>query len=409
MLERKLTDQLRLIAQLHPWYEPLLRQSGISLSKIDSSPPALAELPLVTADVLNLHYYLQHARTEPDLSVYRTSGTSTGIRKAIYYSPEDDLQYMEAKKASYLDWLGPRHGMTRAMADLGTGHAASTAITIFQELGIEAEAIPFTAPVEEHVAKLNQFRPQLLYTMPSILEAIADAHPSPRSLGLRKIILVGELASSEWQANMASRFGIGVGDVLDTYGSIEIGAIAAFSHELGRYVLSDGVYGESLPADALGEGYEPLGHGEGILVLTSFSRSLFPAVRYVTYDVVRDFRVVVHKGRTLHTFTCITKRIGPELKHGEKISLYDIEVAVNRHLEDATLRVQVESNKLKLYIMSSRLDKSAAAAIQHDVEHRIEDIAMMIRNRLLQGIEIIQISERDRLPAGAVKAKKLYQ
>ncbi|RJE84325.1 hypothetical protein D3P07_23450 [Paenibacillus sp. 1011MAR3C5] len=402
----KLTDQLRLIARLHPWYEPLLRQSGITLSEIDCSPPALAELPLVTAAVLDRYYYAQPERMEPGLSIYRTSGTSSGIRKSIYYSHEDDLRYIEAKKASFLDWLGPRHAIAKAMADLGTGHAASTAIAIFQDLGMEAEAIPFTAPVEEHVAKLERYRPQLLYTMPSILEAIADALSSPLSLGLRKIILVGELASAEWQANMAGRFGIGASDVLDTYGSIEIGAIAAFSHELGRYVLSDDVYGESLPAEALG--YEPLGPDEGVLVLTSFSRALFPAMRYVTYDIVRDFRIVVHQGRTLHTFACMTKRIGPELKHGEKISLYDIEEAVHRHLADASLRVQVESNKLKLFIKSSRLDDSVASAIQHDVEHKIGDIGMMIRNRLLQGIEVIHVSERDQLPAGPVKAKKLY-
>lgn len=407
MMERKLNDQLRLIARLHPWYEPLLRQSGITLSEIDRSPPVLSQLPLIATEVLERHYYRQAERTEPGLSVYRTSGTSTGIRKAIYYSPEDDRRYIEAKKASYRIWLGERHGIARAMADLGTGHAASTAIAIFRDLGMEAEAIPFTVPVEEHLARLAIYRPQLLYTMPSILEAIADAHPSPLTLGLHKIILVGELASAEWQANMAARFGIGASDVLDTYGSIEVGAIAAFSHELGRYVLSEGVYGESLPAEMLG--YEPLGPGEGILALTSFSRTLFPAMRYVTYDVVRDFRVIVHQGRTLHTFACITKRIGPELKHGEKISLYDIEEAVHRHLKDALLRVQVESNKLKLYIKSSKLDEWTAGAIKYEVEHQIDDIGMMIRNRLLQGIEVIHVTERDQLPAGAVKAKKLYQ
>ncbi|RJX40102.1 hypothetical protein D3P09_12080 [Paenibacillus pinisoli] len=407
MMEWKLNDQLRHIARLHPWYEPLLRLSGITLSEIDRSPPALSQLPLIDTEALERHYYGQAERTESGLSVYRTSGTSTGIRKAIYYSPEDDRRYIEAKTASYLNWLGNDHGITRAMADLGTGHAASTAIAIFRDLGIEAEAIPFTAPVEEHVARLALYGPQLLYTMPSILEAIADAHPSPRSLRIRKIILVGELASAEWQANMAARFGIGASDVLDTYGSIEVGAIAAFSHELGRYVLSEDVYGESLPGEMLG--YGPLGPGEGVLVLTSFSRTLFPAVRYVTCDVVRDFRIMAHEGRTLHTFACITKRIGPELKHGEKISLYDIEEAVNRHLRDALLRVRVESNKLRLYIKSSQLDERTAAAIRYDVEHQIGDIGMMIRNRLLQGIEVIHVSGRDQLPAGAVKAKKLYQ
>lgn len=407
---QKLTAHIRRIARLHPWYELLLHSNGISLSDdLDANSPTLAQLPLITAEVLDRHYYSQPDRTEAGLSIYRTSGTSTGIRKAIYYCEEDDRRYIEAKMSSYRDWLGPNPGIARAMADLGTGHAAGTALTIFNALGMEAEAIPFTAPLEEHIAKLLSFRPHLLYTMPSILEAIADALPSPPSLGLRKIILVGELASAEWQANMASRFGLTSGDLLDTYGSIEIGAIAAYSHELGCYLLSEDVYGEVLPAETLGEGYQPLGPNEGVLALTSFSRSLFPAIRYVTYDVVRNFRPLVHRGKTIHAFSCITKRIGPELKHGEKISLYDIEEVVSRYVGDASLRVKVEANQLKLVIKSAQLNEEKLAAIKRDVEHKIDDIGMMIRNKLLHGIEVIPVRERDQLPSGAVKAKKLYQ
>lgn len=406
---RLLPEQLRLITRLHPWYTGLLEASSITLDDLHDSPTSLLEkLPLLGADKLERYYYAQSPRTEIGLSVYRTSGTSTGIRKAIYYSEEDDSRYMEAKRKSFLAWLGERHTLTKAMADLGTGHAASTALSIFANMGMQAEAIPFTAPIDEHVGSIKHFQPQLLYTMPSILEAIAEAASDPPALGLRKIILVGELASSEWQRRMSARFGLAPADMLDTYGSIEVGAIASFDHELGRYVLADGIIGESLPAEQLGEGFQPLAEDEGVLVLTSFERSLFPVIRYVTYDVVRDFRTVRKNGKPLQTFRCLTKRIGHELKHGEKISLYDIEEVVSKHLPHAALRVMVRDNKLKLYIAGEGWREDTASAIQADVERKIEEIGQMIQNRLLQGIEVIPTGKREQLPSGTVKSKRLY-
>ncbi|MFD0589590.1 hypothetical protein ACFQZE_16495 [Paenibacillus sp. GCM10027627] len=411
MNDLRLNAHLLHISGWHPWYKELLRENGIehpNPAPLDNFT-LLKKLPLLTAELLEKHYYSQPPRTEEGLSVYRTSGTSSGIRKAIYYSNEDDEQYTDAKRTSFNEWLGDDHGVIRALADLGTGHAASTAIAIFASLGIEGESIPFTAPIEEHLAKLKQYRPHLLYTMPSILEAIADAAESPQELGLRKIILVGELASSEWQARMAERFGLAPADLLDTLGSIEVGAIAAYSHELGSYVLSEGLLGEALPAERIDSSFAPLRSDEGVLTLTSFHRTLFPVMRFVTYDVVRNFRTVLHQGKQIQLFDCLTKRIGRELKHGEKISLYDIEEVVSRHLDDATLRVKVEHNKLKLYIKSGSMGPAAAEAIKRDVEHKIEDIGMMIRNRLLQGIEVVHASGREELPSGSVKAKKLYQ
>ncbi|MCR2804164.1 hypothetical protein [Paenibacillus soyae] len=405
----ELREHVQTIAGLHPWYRQLLTDAGLPCAELAATPAdPLPRLPLLSAELLERHYFSQPPREGSGLSVYRTSGTSTGRRKAIYYSEEDDADYIAAKKNSYLAWLGERHGIGRAMADLGTGHAASTALSIFADMGARGEAIPFTAPIEEHVAGLASFKPELLYTMPSILEAIADAAPAPQKFGIRKIILVGELASLEWQSRMAARFGLSASDILDTYGSIEVGAIAAYHHGLGRYVLAEGLIGESLPAERVDERFEALASDEGVLVLTSLRRRLFPVIRYVTYDVVRDFRVIEQDGKRLYTFRCLTKRIGHELKHGEKISLYDIEEAVCRHAPGVSLRVGVRENKLTLYLSGEGLDAEKLSAIRAEVEGRIGDIGMMIRNGLLAGIEVIDVGSRDLLPTGGVKSKKLY-
>lgn len=412
-----LRKHVQTIVQIHPWYEKLAAEyNGLAAFEPDQGNPlySLRKLPLLTAGLLEKHYYAQSPQTTQTLTVYRTSGTSTGIRKTIYYSSEDDVHYIAAKQASFEAWLSETSDRSapikRALADLGTGHAASTALRIFAGMGLEGEAIPFSSPLHEHIAKLQSFRPELLYTMPSLLEAIADAWPAGEPFMAKKIILVGEMASREWQANMAARLGLTPLDLLDTYGSIEAGAIASYSHELDRYVLSDGIWGEGLTIQELGEPFEPLADNERVLALTSLNRSLFPVVRFVTYDVVRDFKVIDIKGTPRGTFSSIVKRIGPELKHGEKISLYDIEEAVHRVLKDAVVRVAVNGNRLSLHIRSAelRLRPEKRQLVQDEVERRIPDIGAMIRGGLLYGIDVIPADERHPLPEGSIKSKKIY-
>jgi len=405
-----LQRQIDRICQLHPWYGALLAKSEINPQTCE-----LAELPLITSDILEKHYFTQESRTETGLSVYKTSGTSSGIRKAIYYSEEDDESYIAAKTASFQEWLAAsgssqQHpaAIRKALADMGTGHAASTAMTIFSRLGLQADSLSYALPIEEHIAKLDSFRPELLYTMPSILDAIVSASGDPQHFGIRKIILVGEIAPLDWQSNIAARFGIEPRHILDTYGSIEIGAIASYSHELGLYIIADGIQAEALPSEQIDDRFEPLQANEAVLVLTSYVRSMFPAIRYVTYDVVRDFQTIQVDGRERQCFRCISKRIGTDLKHGEKISLYDIESVVNQFVADAELRVRLRHNKLSVHIRSKSLRNEMLVHIQHAIEHKIGEIGQMIQNRMLEGVTVTRAAENEQLERGAVKSKKIY-
>lgn len=399
--------------QFHPWYSTLLCPQGIAPDLYEST--ILSELPLMTSERLEQHYYAEAARSEPELSIYKTSGTSSGIRKSIYYSPEDDEHYIAAKKASFQAWLDAKTTgqqaappIRKALADMGTGHAASTAMSIFASLGYEADSLSFALPIEEHIRKLSSFKPDLFYTMPSILDAIASAADDPKQFGIRKIILVGEMAPLDWQANIAARFGIEPTNILDTYGSIEIGAIASYSHTYGRYLFAEGIYAEALPAEQIDPRFEPLPASESVLVLTSSNRTLFPALRYVTYDVVRDFETILVDGQERQSFRCIVKRIGSELKHGEKISLYDIESVVNRFVPDAELRVSLRNNRLSVHIRSKMLDEERLAEIRHAIEHTIGEIGQMIENRMLEGITVTRAADNEQLERGAVKSKKIY-
>src|SRR5690606_27206073 len=110
------------------------------------------QLPLLTSDILERYYYTQSAEDDKRYSVYRTSGTSSGIRKAVLYSKSDDEHYIGLKTKLFADWLRG-HRFRRAIADLGTGHAASTASIVFERLGLEYDAISFETPIEQHIER----------------------------------------------------------------------------------------------------------------------------------------------------------------------------------------------------------------------------------------------------------------
>lgn len=400
--ERFASKFIRDTARRFPWYAAEIGSEKLeSNTKIDWS-----ELPLMTSERLERHYY--SAEPPPEMNVYRTSGTSGGRRKAIVYSEEDERRYVELKSRLFNDFL-QGSGCRKALTDVGTGHAAATADTVFEKVGLHARSISFERPIEEHLRMLETYRPDVLYTMPSILERLAAHGQSMQRFGIRRIILVGEIAAPSWQEKIAQLFGLQRSDILDTYGSIEIGTIAGYSPVLDRYILMDGLYGETVTLAEIGlEGQ--LAADEAVLVLTAWQREAFPAIRFVTYDVVRDFRPLVVNGELRQTFRSIVKRVGKELKHGEKISLYDVEDAVFTHLDQAVVRLQVQRNELMVWIQSERWNDRIAAAIQRDVERRIPEIGRMIECGILSRIDVRRmLGSMPEQDGGRLrKSKKIY-
>jgi len=151
-----------------------------------------------------------------------------------------------------------------------------------------------------------------------------------------------------------------------------------------------------------------LAEDESVLVLTSTARDLFPALRYVTYDVVRDLRPIKVDGELRMSFQALVRRLGPELKHGEKISLYDIENVVYRHLQNAIVRVQVTGNKLRVLIGGEEAGPAVLAAIESDLADCIPEIGQMIRGRMLEEIKVVRDDQAGAIGEGAVKRKKIY-
>lgn len=396
-----------------PWYASLLG----SLSKNKSLE--LKQLPLISASVLEKYYYLsdQPLSQLGGLYKYHTSGTSSGKRKLIYYSQADEDTYMQIKLEVFRSIMGSA-GYQTALADMGTGHAEVTAVEVFRRLGLEADSISFTLPIEQHLERLESYKPEVLYTMPSILDRILLQSDNPKSYGIRHVILVGEMAPAGWIRQVAGCLGIAEEQITDTYGSIEIGTLAYYSHEYGRYLFADGIVAEGVGTEMLEEELEPLPNHEQVLVLTSTVREAFPALRYVTYDVVRDLRPIIVNGVERMSFQSIVKRIGPDLKHGEKISIYDIEDVIHQQLgQMSSIRVQMDGNSLKVIVYNpdkpdyqsrSSEAEERLEVIRQALEERIPAIGAMIHSGILGRIQVVRGGFDDEEQRSRVKHKKIY-
>ena len=407
LITQELEQYIQRTSNRFLWYKSLASQSH----NRHTTAHSLEDLPLMTSTVLEKYYYIPDSPLEQykNHHCYQTSGTSSNLRKNIYYSNHDEDEYIRIK-ASVMDTIQYGYAATRVLIDMGTGHAAATAKVLFAQLGLEVETVSFQLPIQQHLERLTVFRPDVLYTMPSILERILLSSNDPTAYGIRKIILVGEVASPTWQQQVADRMELDPNDITDTYGSIEIGTIARYDHTVDRYIIVEGIIAEGLTAQGVGQVTDVLAENESVLVLTSTVRELFPALRFVTYDVVRDFQSEMVNGQMRQSFQSITRRIGNELKHGEKISLYDIEVAVYRHVHDASIRVISTNNELTVQIInnSGSLDMFVLEAIQRDISQQIPEIRIMIQNGLLQEIRVIQGLFDDSQHRNTIKLKRIH-
>lgn len=363
-----------------PWYRELV-EAGLS------------ELPLIDERVLAAHYYT--APVMPGAEVYLTSGTSGGARKQIQYCAQDDDNYVSQRRDLFSDFFGPavleRRGI--AVSDLGTGHAAALGRRVFSDLGLDARDIDFTAPVAEHVAVLNELQPDVLFTMPMILDQILLSGPA---LTARpgKIIVVGDLAPPAWRANVAERFGMGIVDVLDVMGSIEIGAIAYSDHVRGGYRFHDHITAEVLAADGTVRD-----SGDGELVLTSMTRDYFPAVRFVTGDLVAGLR----QNGVSAVCDRFLGRVSGDVKHGERISGYDLCEAMAGVFPGCPFEV-VEGTSLIIRVVADEVTSQQQDDVRAALRSVTPSVATMLDSGLVGSILVSAVT-LDELRSGRGKRR----
>ncbi|EFP97961.1 ATP-grasp domain-containing protein [Vibrio caribbeanicus] len=379
---RDLASLVRDTIQTFPWYG--------EINQVDINRPfTISDLPLIDEAVLTEHYYHADHQFE-SMDIYLTSGTTSGKRKRISYVPSDQDIYLQQRKDIIQNFCG--NSYKTACADLGTGHAAATAGEIFRLMGCETELIDFTRPIAEHIKVLNRINPEIFFTMPMILDALiatGELKATPK-----KIIVVGDVASLDWQKKVALFFGIRVNDILDLFGSIEIGSIAFFNHEIGKYQFDDYILPEVIDANTLYSEVSYNGPGE-VLLLTSFARSSFPAVRFVTNDLIEGFDHIEHKGKTIYVFDRCLGRYSGEFKHGEKVNLSDITAAIAKHAPYKAYDLDDTKGALVIRIADPDLNQSQIDSIKKELMERNPDIAEMILSGLVGDIEVVCVSESE--------------
>lgn len=370
------------------WYDKMVTESGY---EEDLQP---GRLPLIDEAVLSLYYYEAHIPQPAQNHVYLTSGTSTGARKRILYSREDHIQYVHQRKRIFSNFV--TSDCRTACSDLGTGHAASSASEIFAEMGIKHHVIDFRRPINEHVELLNDYRPAVLFTMPVVLDRIiqtGDIRFRPK-----KIIIVGDIATRAWKNYITRCFGLNKNDLLDIYGSIEVGCIAYECFDCGAYHFDDHIIPETIKPRDFYEGFD-YGRDSEVLVLTSTARTMFPAIRYVTNDLVEGFRTLVCKGKAVFSYDRIVGRIGSELKIGEKISLYDIGEAVNTILPGSRFEVHKNGNAFVIRVSCLDFNEDKAEQIRSYVRMLNPAIDQMIKSGLVEDITVCGVAAEELSPA----------
>lgn len=378
-----------------PWYARLLAERGL-----DPASP-LAALPLVDEACLLEHYYTAPDDAFPGAETYLTSGTTTGVRKRIRYAADDHAAYLDHRRAILGEFLDEVPRGSVAVADLGTGHAAASAREIFSDLGFDARDIDFRAPIDDHVSRLNAWQPAVLFTMPMIMDRLLGT--GRLDIAPRKVVVVGDLAPENWRRHVAARLGIGFVDVLDVFGSIEVGAIAYFCAGTGLYHFHEHLLAEVVPVSTVyPDATAELPAGSGLLLLTSFARRYFPALRFVTGDVVTGLRPLEWRGRVVQAFDRVESRYDGDLKHGERISQHDICAAVNAVLPGAMFEVATD-HRLEIRVVADVTDEQVALIRAHLLA-ACPDVAQMVASGLVEPVAVTSIRPVD-LRSGTSKRR----
>ena len=160
------------------------------------------------------------------------------------------------------------------------------------------------APVDELVAALRRFRPDVLSGYPSVLALLADEQLEGRlSISPWRVSTTSEVRTPEMEASI-----VGAWDQVpyDVYGISEVGILAVdCPHHEGMHVFEDLAIVEVVDADGRPV---PAGQpGERLLVTNLFNRTL-PLLRYELGDLVTIAPEPCACGRTLRLISDVAGR-----------------------------------------------------------------------------------------------------
>jgi putative adenylate-forming enzyme len=214
-----------------------------------------------------------------------TSG-STGRRGVFVFNEREWIEAL-ASITRPMGWAGirPRLLRPRRMAIAASTvpwHYSAAVGRYLSSRFMPTLRLDATESLEEIVARLNAWRPEVLAVYPSLLRQLADEQISGRlRIPLRDVATSAEVLTGETRRRVCTAWGI---RVYDTYGATEYAPIAAECAEGNKHLVEDAALIEIV--DEHGREVPPGGDGDRIL-LTMFRRFTQPLVRYEISDMVR--------------------------------------------------------------------------------------------------------------------------
>jgi hypothetical protein len=340
---------------------------------------------------------VQHART------FSSTGTS-GHPKPIAWTPDEDAWYVGEKQSLFAAWL---EGCSRAFISLAVGHNADSARTLLERLGMQVHDAGLSS-LGDQTEVVTHLAPEVLYCSPSILTSLVAAldRQGLRPTSVRRVITNGEVLFPSACTRVQEFFGVGPADVMDTYGSTEIGTIAHSCPTCGDYHFLDGLYPEPVSADVV----SPNGMAEGVvsdetndvvLAVSSIKRTSFPVIRFVTYDLVRGLRRTFCQETPRFTFERIVGRCDDVLSYGELLSAFDLGELIGRHLPEARWYVFNPHNDLTI-VIEGREPSGFREALRdcYPLHHRMSDLGLIAPPALHFVGDFDGFAGRAGLPAG---------
>jgi phenylacetate-coenzyme A ligase PaaK-like adenylate-forming protein len=224
--------------------------------------------------------------------------------------------------------------------------------------------------------------------MPMILDRLL-ALTSDLCFAPSKMIVVGDFAPVTWRQLVADRFGIGFSDVMDVYGSTEIGAIAYYDVKTNLYHFHSHILPEVVDPCVLYEDCDSESRGM-LLLLTSLEREYFPAIRFVTSDIVSGFREIHVDGKRVFAYSRLEGRFGGEIKYGERISHHDICSIMSLAFPNTPYEISNDGS-LDIKVAATEISQTQADNFRRVLFRTCPDVARMLQLGLVGEYRLIPV------------------
>lgn len=267
-----------------PYYCELFKKIGFSVANINSVAD-LQRIPLLSKQLIRNHLEEFKSDQAHGMARFNTGGSSG--EPLIFFIGNERVSHDVAAKWRATRWWDVDIG-DREIVVWGSPIelTAQDRVRQFRDHLMRTTLIPAfemsEAKLDEFVARIRDFHPQMLFGYPSSLSLIAR-HAEKRGqamndLGIKVAFVTSERLYDHQRDDILRVFGC---PVANGYGGRDAGFIAHQCPEGGMHITAEDIIVEIVDKDG-----NPVPHGEaGEVVVTHLATGDFPFIRYRTGDV----------------------------------------------------------------------------------------------------------------------------